>query len=193
METAEQSIGLIEGLDMARHELNMLLGQYDLLHEQLEMLMTAIERLVEQIPGAQQMMSVPGVGLVTVAGFIAEIGDISSYNHPRQIQKLAGLNLKENSSGTHKGKTQISKRGRPRLRALLFRCAIPLIAKNAEFQALHRYYTERPQNALKPVQSVIVLCCKLIRVLFVLGKRNMQYDPVKMLGPIQTERLQNVA
>ena len=139
MEAAEQSIGLTDGLEMARHELRILLSQYDLLHEQLEMLMAEIERLVERIPGAQQMMSIPGVGLVTVAGFIAEIGDISAYDHPRQIQKLAGLNLKENSSGAHKGKTQISKRGRPRLRALLFRCAIPLIAKNPEFQALHRY------------------------------------------------------
>ena len=193
IEAAEQSIGLTEGLEMARRELKILLGQYDLLHEQLEMLMAEIERLVAAIPGAHQMMSIPGVGLVTVAGFIAEIGDISAYDHPRQIQKLAGLNLKENSSGAHKGKTQISKRGRPRLRALLFRCAIPLIAKNPEFQVLHRYYTQRPQNALKSVQSVIVLCCKLIRVLFALGKKNVPYDPAKLLGPVQAERLQDIS
>jgi hypothetical protein len=38
------------------------------------------------------MISIPGVGLVTVAGFIAEVGNLEDYNHPRQIQKLAGLN-----------------------------------------------------------------------------------------------------
>ncbi|MFB5193296.1 transposase, partial [Alicyclobacillus fastidiosus] len=157
LSAASTSIGITEGLQMARRELQILLGQYDLLHAQLEQLLTEIEQLVGQIPGVTQMMSVPGIGLVTAAGFIAEVGDISSYAHPRQIQKLAGLNLKENSSGSHNGRRQITKRGRPKLRALLFRCVIPLIAKNAEFKSLHKYYTERPENPLKKVQSIIAL------------------------------------
>ncbi|WP_240503561.1 IS110 family transposase [Natranaerobius trueperi] len=52
---------------------------------------------------AEEMMSIPGVRMVTVAGFLAEVGNLSNYQHPRQIQKLAGLNLKENSSGQYKG------------------------------------------------------------------------------------------
>ncbi len=192
-EMAEQSIGLTEGLQMARHELMILLSQYDLYQEQLEFLMNEVERLVSQIPGTQQMLSVPGVGLVTVAGFLAEVGDLSGYDNARQIQKLAGLNLKENSSGKHKGRTTISKRGRPKLRSLLFRCVIPLLAKNAEFQALHRYYTQRSQNPLKRMQSAIALSCRLIRVLFALGRKQVPYDPVKVLGPVHISRLQNAA
>lgn len=193
LSAASTSIGITEGLQMARLELQILLGQYDLLHEQLEQLLVEIEQLVSQIPGAAQMMSMPGIGLVTAAGFIAEVGDISSYAHPRQIQKLAGLNLMENSSGSHNGQRRITKRGRPKLRALLFRCVIPLIAKNAEFKSLHRHYTERPENPLKKVQSIIALCCKLIRILFVLWKRQVPYDPIQMLGPIHSERLQEAA
>ena len=192
-EMAEQSIGLTEGLQMARHELMILLSQYDLYQEQLEFLMNEVERLVSQVPGTQQMLSVPGVGLVTVAGFLAEVGDLSGYDNARQIQKLAGLNLKENSSGKHKGRTTISKRGRPKLRSLLFRCVIPLLAKNAEFQALHRYYTQRSQNPLKRMQSAIALSCRLIRVLFALGRKQVPYDPVKVLGPVHISRLQNAA
>lgn len=135
-ELAEQSIGLTEGLRMASRELAILLSQYDLYQEQLEHLMEEVEQLVSQIPGTQQMMSIPGVGLVTVAGFLAEVGDLSGYDNPRQIQKLAGLNLRENSSGKHKGQTKISRRGRPKLRSLLFRAVIPLLAKNAQFQGL---------------------------------------------------------
>ncbi|WP_067620553.1 IS110 family transposase [Alicyclobacillus acidiphilus] len=192
-EMAEQSIGLTEGLQMGHQELMILLRQYDLYQEQLELLMSEVERLVSQIPGTQQMLSVPGVGLVTVAGFLAEVGDLSGYDNAKQIQKLAGLNLKENSSGKHKGRTTISKRGRPKLRSLLFRCVIPLLAKNAEFQALHRYYTQRVQNPLKRMQSAIALSCRLIRILFVLGRKQMPYDPVKVLGPVHMERLQNAA
>lgn len=50
--------------------------------------------------------------MITAAGFIAEVGDIKRFIHPSQIQKLAGLNLIENSSGKHKGRTSIIKRGR---------------------------------------------------------------------------------
>ena len=119
-EMAEQSIGLTEGLKMGHQELVILLCQYDLFQEQLDQLMVEVEQLVSQIPGAPQMLSIPGVGLVTVAGFLAEVGDLTRYDNPRQIQKLAGLNLKENSSGEHKGQTTITKRGRPRLRSLLY-------------------------------------------------------------------------
>jgi len=126
---------------MVRQEIKTLLAQYKALEQEIEQLLSQIENILKQIPGTEEMMSIPGVGMVTVAGFLAEIGNLEGYRHPRQIQKLAGLNLKENSSGKHKGQTRITKRGRPRLRALLYKCIMPLIAKNPEFKALHHYYT----------------------------------------------------
>ncbi|EGD50053.1 hypothetical protein TheetDRAFT_3138 [Thermoanaerobacter ethanolicus JW 200] len=53
--------------------------------------------------------------------------------HPKQIQKLGGLNLVENSSGKHKGETTISKRGRKRLRRVLFNAVMALVAKTKSF------------------------------------------------------------
>ncbi|EGD50263.1 transposase [Thermoanaerobacter ethanolicus JW 200] len=70
-------------------------------------------------------------------------------NIQKQIQKLGGLNLVENSSGKHKGETTISKRGRKRLRRVLFNAVMALVAKNEEFRELHKYYTTRAQNPLK--------------------------------------------
>jgi transposase len=131
--------------------------------------------------------------MVTVAGFLAETGDLRKYHHPRQIQKLAGLNLKANSSGKHRGKTQISKRGRSRLRALLFRSVMPLVAKNPEFHAFHQFFTTRSHNPLRKKQSLIALCCKLIRLFFVLGTTQTLYDPVKLSRALQRAQLQNAA
>lgn len=125
---ATASIGLKEGTTAARMELNTLLGQFDLFNGQLEAIMTQVLHILDNIPGAAEMLTVPGVGVVTVAGFLAEVGDLNNYDHGQQIIRLAGLNLIENSSGKRKGKTGISKRGRSRLRALLFRAVLPLIA-----------------------------------------------------------------
>lgn len=54
-------------------------------------------------------MAIKGVGRDTVAGFFAEVGNLQDYSHSRQIIKLAGLSLKENTSGKHKGQTKITK------------------------------------------------------------------------------------
>ncbi len=193
VEAAKRSIGLREGQIMARQELRFLLDQYYLITSNLEEIMQQIEELLKQIPGSEEMMSVPGVGLVTVAGFLSEVGDLNNYKHPRQIQKLAGLNLKENSSGKHKGRTTIAKRGRPRLRALLFNCVRPLVAKNEEFKALHQYYTERSDNPLTKMQSLIALCCKLIRILFALGRNMIPYSGQKLRKDSTNLLIQNAA
>ena len=100
-----------------------------------------------------------------------------------QIRKLAGLNLRENSSGKHKGQTRISKRGRARLRALLYQGVFHLVAVNAEFKLLHQHFKTRGDNPLKPKQSLIALCGKLIRILFTIGTRHVDYDPERALGP----------
>ena len=193
IEAAKASIGLENALLMAKQELSFLIEQYETFIRQMERILELLKTLLEQVPGANEMLSMPGVGIVTVAGFISEIGDLSRYSHPKQIQKLAGLNLKENSSGEHKGKTRITKRGRPKLRALLYRAVRPLISKNQEFKILHEHYTTRAINPLKKQQSMIALCCKLIRVLFALGKKKTRYNAQKLLVDTRKFSLQEVA
>lgn len=190
---AEKSIGLKEGLTAARLELTTLLEQYDMFCRQRDEIMAQVEQLLSQIPGTEEMLSIPGIGVTTLAGFLAEVGDLKGYDHGQQIIRLAGLNLKENSSGKRKGKTGISKRGRSRLRALLFRAVLPMVAKNAEFKALHEYYTTRACNPLKKKQSLIALCGKLIRVLYTLGTKQVPYNAEDLLGPLRRSQLQMVA
>jgi transposase len=174
-------------------ELVALLEQFELFSKQIETIMNQVMEILDEIPGTAQMLSVPGVGVDSVAGFLAEVGDLSSYDHGQQIIRLAGLNLKENSSGKRKGKTGITKRGRSRLRGLLFRCVMPMVAKNEEFKALHKHFTTRSQNPLKKKQSLIALCGKLIRILHTLGTKQREYNANDVLGPVRLEQLQKNA
>jgi transposase len=193
VEAAQNSVGVRDGQLAAGNELLTLLEDYTMRMRQYERTMVLVEQLAFQIPAFKELLKIKGVGLVTAAGFIAEVGDISRFEHPKQIQKLAGLSLKAISSGKHKGKTTISKRGRKRLRSLLFQGIMPLVANNKEFQELHKYYTTRAQNPLKKKQSLIVLCCKLIRIFYVLLTKQVEYDPQKMLSDIKRPIQQNKA
>lgn len=186
-ETAKRSIGLKKGSSAARYEMKPLLEDYEYKKAQLDAVMEEIEKLCRKIPESEQMLAIKGIGVITVAGFLAEVGDVRRFESPRQIQKLAGLSLRENSSGKHKGQTTISKRGRSKLRAVLFNAAIPLIAKNPEFKSLHEYYTTRANNPLKKKQSVIAISCKLIRVFYTILANGVTYDPQKMLSDIHRQ------
>ncbi|PAE09436.1 hypothetical protein CHI02_24190, partial [Niallia circulans] len=48
----------------------------------------------------------------------------------------------------------------------------------------HLYYTTRPDNPLKKMQSLIALCNKLIRILFSVGKKLFVFQEEKMLKDI---------
>lgn len=186
-ETAKHSIGLRKGSSAAEYEMKLLLADYEYKKAQLDSIMEEIEKLCQRIPESEQMLAIKGIGLITVAGFLAEVGDVRRFESPRQIQKLAGLSLWENSSGKHKGQTTISKRGRSKLRAVLFNAAILLIATNPEFRTLHEYYTTRANNPLKKKQSVIAIRCKLIRVFYAILAKGAIYDPVKMMSDIHRQ------
>ena len=185
IEAAGHSVGSKEGAVSARMEIRMLLEDYGTRNAHLQEVMDLIEELVNQIPMAEKLLEIKGVGIKTVSGFLAEVGDISRFNNPKELQKLAGLALVENSSGKHKGETTISRRGRKRLRYLLFEVAMSLVAKNPEFRELHGYYTTRKLNPLKKMQSLMAIAAKLLRVFYAMLTKGVDYDPQKMISDIK--------
>lgn len=94
------------------------------------------------------------------------MGDISRFDDVKEIQKLSGLGLVACSSGKHKGETKISHRGRKRLRYWLFQGVKSAVAHAEEFRELHIYYTTRADNPLKKMQSLIVIACRLLRIIY---------------------------
>jgi transposase len=191
VEKARKSIGLTIGTHFAQREMSNLLDQWELFKKQLEELDQELEGMVRTIPGANEMIDITGLGVATVTTILSEIGDLKNYKHPQQLVNLAGLSLRENSSGKYKGQTTISKRGRSKLRRALYLAIRPLVAHNPTFKALHHYYTKRPERPLKKQQSLIALCCKLLRVIFVIGQKQCQFDGSKLLqGITQQDKLQ---
>lgn len=182
---ASQSIGLTEGLEEARMEIQDLIEDYELQLKRLEKVNSLIENLCRQIKYVDKLLEIKGIGIITVAGFIAEVGDITRFDKAKGLQKLAGLELVADSSGKHNGKTRISKRGRKRLRYLLVQAAVSVIGKNEEFRQIHEYYTTRHNNPLKKMQSLIVVACKLIRVFYVILTKGKSYDASRMLEDIK--------
>lgn len=175
VEAAQNSIG-IHGGEGAKIELQLLIEDYRTKKNQLDVITETLTEVVLRVDYAEKLLSIKGVGIITIAGFLSEVGDIRRFTSPKQIQKLAGLELRENSSGKHKGQTTISKRGRKKLRKILFQVVLPMIRSNAEFREVYDYYTKRSINPLKGRQAMIAVSCKLIRIFYALLTKGIDYD-----------------
>ena len=177
----KESVGRTAGSVAAEASIHNLLVQYEMLMKQLQEQELLMQELLLQIPNAGKLMEIKGIGLLTAAVIVSEIGDVHRFQDPRQILKMAGLNLRENSSGKHKGRTTISKRGRRRLREGLFNAMIPMLANNEEFRQIHHRNLTRENNPLNKMQSIIALCGKLVRVIYAILKKGVEYNADKLV------------
>lgn len=183
-EHAEKGIGLTEGCESGKQAVKWFVNQILEIDKQLSDIEKQLNQECMEIPHAKNILAISGIGANTVSGILAEMGDISRFDDAKEIQKLSGLGLVACSSGKHKGETKISHRGRKRLRYWLFQAAKSSVAHTEEFKELHVYYTTRKDNPLKKMQSLIVIACKILRVIYAILTKGRKYDPKKMLGDI---------
>ena len=181
---AEHSIGNREAPEAARIEFRILLSDYELQTQRQAELMALIEKKIAEVPCVDKLLEIRGIGLKTVIGLVAEVGDISRFNDPRQLQKLAGYAIVSSESGKHKGESHISYRGRKRLRYVLYEAAVSVTGHSPEFRSIYQYYTTRDRNPLKKMQSMIAVACKLIRVFYHILKTGVSFDAKKMMTDI---------
>jgi transposase len=82
---AKRSVGVGFLADAAHVEMRCLLAQLALIEEQQKEVEQAVEELMQQIP--QHITSIPGVGSVTGAAILAEIGDVTRFESPEKFLK----------------------------------------------------------------------------------------------------------
>ena len=187
---ASRSVGVKEGQKAVRLRiLNMI---DDLVHyeKQKACIEAALGSVMDRLELGKVLQSMRGVATIISAAFLGEVGDISRFDSWKQVRSLAGLNLVENSSGKHKGKTKISKRGRPYLRHMLYMAGESGYTHNPEMRAFCRYLQDRKKNPLNRYQALVATGLKIMRILFQLAKTGESYDPGKALGDV---RLQQIA
>jgi len=124
VKAAHNSVGVQEGQRAAKSRLLRLIGELEYYQVRLTDVEKELEAVMAKSDLSEILQSMKGVGTVISAAFLGEVGEISRFDDWKQVRRLAGLNLVENSSGQQKSKTKISKRGRPYLRHMLYMAGI---------------------------------------------------------------------
>jgi transposase len=143
-------------------------------------LATVEARMVEvldELELTELVTSIPGVSAIGAAAILAETGDPTRFDSPRALVKHAGLCPRDNASGTFRGRCQISRRGRPRLRLAAWRAVWGALAHNPVMATRYRYLTTRQHNRLTDGQARAALAAALLRWLHVITTRKVTFDP----------------
>lgn len=168
---AQHSIGVSFLASAAQVEMNCLLQQMDLLLGQIDGLDQSISELMEEIP--QFITSIPGVGPVTGAAILSEIGDIQRFETSEQLVAYAGIDPSVYETGQFKAsQAHMSKRGSPHLRHALWQAASMAIFYDPQLKA---YYQMKRDEGKHHNTAVGAVCRKLLSRIFIILKENRPY------------------
>jgi len=120
--------------------------------------------------------TIPGLTSVGAAVILAQTGDPARYDSPRTWVKHAGLAPQANESGTYRGRTPSSGRGRPGLRTAAWRAMFGAVRCNPVYAARLTYLTSREVNRLTSGQAHTALAAALLRQLHVVITRRVPWQ-----------------
>ncbi len=169
---ARETVGIQEGLRSIFIDIRHILLQLEAEGRFISEIEAEMGATLERIPFSGRLLSIKGLGIISVAGLIGEVGDFSKFGTQSEIMKLAGLDLYEISSGKRKGQRRISKRGRGLLRKILFYAAIQMIRKNG---IMYDYYTRLTGRGMERMRALIAVSRKLLRIIHALVRDNSDY------------------
>ncbi len=106
-----------------RDALTLLLEEIRWLEAQAASVRTALTTLARQMPHAQHLLTVPGVGVLTATALVAWVGDIHRFRSGRHFASWLGLTPREHSSGASRRLGAITHHGNSYLRLLLIQGA----------------------------------------------------------------------
>jgi transposase len=169
---AKTTIGIQEGLEGLVMDIQHVLIQLEMVNSLIAELEHEMEITLQRIPYSHKLLSIKGLGIVTVAGLIGEIGDFTKFTTQSEIAKLAGLDLYEVSSGKRQGQRRISKRGRSLLRKILYYAAMQTIRKNG---IMHDYYQRLIGRGMKSIMALVAVSRKLLRIIFAIVRDDSEF------------------
>ena len=169
---ARESVGIQQGQEGMAFEIKNILYMIDASDCFTDNVEEKMSSLLKEIPYSRAILSIKGIGEVTAAGLIGEVGDFRQFKTLSEITKLAGLDLFEISSGKHQGQRRISKRGRSLLRKLLFYAALNMVSRAGMMRQIYESYLKRGMLKMK---ALVAIARKLLRIIFALVRDQTEY------------------
>jgi transposase len=170
-QAATKSIGLRQIGSADRYRVQMCLEEVKRTVRTLKGMDQQMKSMLKEIPAAAYLLSIPGIGALSAAVFLGELGDSAHFENARQIVKYAGYDPQESDSGSWVGRRFISKKGRWLMRKYLFFMSMRVVVLTNYFKTYYERKLETKNRVGQLPRRKEILCAvaiKLIKVIFAL-------------------------
>jgi transposase len=149
--------------------------------------LTYSDAVIEQVsaddPCVQRLRTVPSIGPVTAAAFVATIDDVQRFRRAHQVEAYLGLVPRELSSGETQRRGHITKAGHSRMRWLLIQAAVSILRRQPpQAEALRTWALHIAARRGKHV-AVVALARRLAGILYALLRDGSVFDPRRSAQP----------
>ena len=153
-------------------QLKLLITQMQFIEQQVNDTENEIKAYMQKINSP--ITSIPGIGLITGAVILSEIGDISKFNNPAKLVAYAGIDASVSQSGEYESThNRMSKRGSPYLRKALFQAALVASNTNTELRA---FYQKKRSEGKHHLTCIGAVSRKLCYIIYAILKENRPYQ-----------------
>ena len=170
---ASSSFGITFAKNSFTFQLKALIEQISFIENQVRETESEISNIMRKLDSP--ITTITGIGNVTGAAIISEIGDISKFDNPRKLVAFAGLDATVTQSGEFEASHNVmSKRGSPYLRKAIFQAA--LIASFHD-PVLSVYYQKKKAEGKHHLTCVGAVARKMCNIIYAVLKNNQPYVP----------------
>lgn len=170
---ASSSFGITFAKNSFTFQLKALIEQISFIENQVKETESEISNIMRKLDSP--ITTITGIGNVTGAAIISEIGDISKFDNPRKLVAFAGLDATVTQSGEFEASHNVmSKRGSPYLRKAIFQAA--LIASLHD-PVLSVYYQKKKAEGKHHLTCVGAVARKMCNIIYAVLKNNQPYVP----------------
>jgi transposase len=176
-----------------RDTIDAALRQIDFLTEEITTIERDLATFVLASPEAGRLLSVPGVGMITAATFLAQVGtapgDINRFTSPRKLIGYLGLDPRVRQSGNGPANTgRISKEGASAVRHMLGESALTAIRSPGPLRAFYQRIRARRGHPI----AIVATAAKMAKLFWHLLIREEDYAytlPTALAKKIRTIEL----
>ena len=164
-----------------REMLHCLLEELNTSNKQIKDFEIKIEQLASLQQGHDELMKIPGVGLLTASAIIAQVGDAKQFTSARGMAAWLGLTPKHYASGNKIMNQGMSKRGDRYLRTLLIHGARAIVTLYKDQNEPLKQFANRIDQRRGKHVAIVAVAHKMARIIWALLTKSQSYNPNHVL------------
>lgn len=177
-----RQVAIHEWSALERAELGIIEKQLASLHESIKELEKEITAYAKTMPGYDSIISIKGIGPLSAAIMLTQIGDISDFKNAGKLAAFFGIVPKVKQSNDMNNSGRITKRGNKLARTTLVQCTLIAKRYSSYFHAFYENIKKRRGTG----KAIIATARKLLNTIFYTLKNNWVFEDFTTFNKIKT-------